>query len=105
MPLFLFHGDNDLEIEEAVRALRGRFNPADVLTYDGADTPLGEISAAARTAGLFDPERLVIVERLHDRLKGNRAASESAAVAPVLEAIAPTTTLLLSSPGAASDHA
>ena len=29
MPLLLFHGDNDLEIEEAVRAVRSRFIPWD----------------------------------------------------------------------------
>jgi DNA polymerase-3 subunit delta len=104
MPLFLFHGDNDLEIEEAVRALRGRFNPADVLTYDGADAPLGDLSAATRTAGLFDPERLVIVHNLHERLKGNRPA-ESETVAALIDAIAPTTTLLLASTGMAGDHA
>jgi DNA polymerase-3 subunit delta len=104
MPLLLFHGDNDLEIEEAARALRGRFNPADVLTYDGAEVSLGDLSAAARTAGLFDPERLVIARKLNERLKGNRP-TEAEAIATLLTDIAPTTTLLLVSPGMSGDHA
>jgi DNA polymerase-3 subunit delta len=105
MALVLYHGDNDLEIEEAARAFRGRFNPADVLTYDGAAVPLGELSVAARTAGLFDPDRLVIVHNLHERLKGSRAASESEEISALFESLAPTTTLLLVSAGVTPDHA
>lgn len=105
MPIHLFHGDNEVELEEAVQALRARFNPADVLTYDGAGNTLGEISGATRTAGLFDPERLVIVDRLHERLKGSRASAEADPIGAVLRDVAPTTTLVLSSPGMAPDHA
>ena len=75
MPVQLFHGDNLLELGEAVRVLRDRFHPADVLTFEGSDVTLSKLSEACLTAGLFDPDRLVIVRDLHERIRGARKES------------------------------
>jgi DNA polymerase-3 subunit delta len=105
MTLILFHGDNALELGEAARAIRERFNPADVLTFDGASVSLPDLSEACLTAGLFDPERLVIVHDLQERLKSTRkAAPDDEELMNVLSDVAPTTTLLLLSSDALDDH-
>jgi DNA polymerase-3 subunit delta len=105
MPLLLFHGDNELEIESALRALRGSFQSADVLTFEGANVSLPALSEACLTAGLFDPQRLVIVHDLHERLKGSRGENgEAEEVGRLLASVSPTTTLLLASKGLATDH-
>lgn len=100
MPLTLIHGDNQIEIDDAVRSLRGRFNDADILTFDGATAPLGALSEACLTAGLFDPERLVIVHDLHERFKaGRKESGEADEIRAILSSVVPTTTLVLLSPG------
>ena len=105
MPVLLFHGDNELEIDEAVRELRAPFQSADVLTFDGLDTPLPTVSEACLTAGLFDPQRLVIVHRLHERLKGaRRGAAEVEDISTLLKAIPATSTLLLICKEMPEDH-
>jgi DNA polymerase-3 subunit delta len=105
MALLLFHGDNVLEMGEAARAVRERFNPADVLTFEGATVPVADLSQACLTAGLFDPERLVMVHDLHERLKSVRkAASEDEELMNSLTSVAPTTTLLLLSSEPLDDH-
>jgi DNA polymerase-3 subunit delta len=105
MPVMLIHGDNALEIGEAVRAVRERFNAADVITLEGETVALPVLSEATRTAGLFDPERLVIVHGLEERFKGRGKESvEVEEIRALLADIAPTTTLVLMSPGMTSDH-
>jgi DNA polymerase-3 subunit delta len=96
MSLLLFHGDNPLELGEALHALRQRFNPADVLTFEGGTVSLPDLSEACLTAGLFDPERLVIVHDLQERLKSTRKdAPEEEQLNQLLQNVAPTTTLVL----------
>lgn len=97
MPVLLYHGDNPLEIEDAARAMRRRFNDVDTILYDGT-VALPDLTQTCATAGLFAPERLVIVTGLEERLKGTRKPDEAEAVRRVLDAVAPTTTLLLLSP-------
>jgi DNA polymerase-3 subunit delta len=105
MALLLFYGDNRLELGEAVREVRRAFNLADVITFDGRDVPLPALSAACRTAGLFDPERLIIVQDLHERLKGARKGYDQAEIEAILAEAAPTTSLLLACHGMPGNHA
>jgi DNA polymerase-3 subunit delta len=106
MALILIHGDNQIEIDDALRKIRAPFNQADILTYEGALVPLGTLSEASLTAGLFDPERLVIVHDLQERFKGPKKDSGDAEeIQKLLRSVAPTTTLLLVSPGMAADNA
>jgi DNA polymerase-3 subunit delta len=96
MPLLLYYGDNELEISAAAQAVRQRFNEIDVSLFDGRGVSLLELGQATRTVGLFDPERLIVVRNLEEQLKSTRkdgGASEE--VRELLEAVAPTTTVLL----------
>jgi len=105
VPLLLLLGDSTVEIETELRAVRARFHPADVVTIDVGEGPLSAVAEAAATAGLFDPERLVIVHGLQLKLKGLKAeAPEADDYRRLLSAIAPTTTLLLLAPGIKEDH-
>jgi DNA polymerase-3 subunit delta len=69
---------------------------------DGRDASLPELSEACLTAGLFDPERLVIVHDLHERLKAPR--QDAGEIAGLLEGVPSTTTLLLISKDMPGDH-
>lgn len=105
MPVILFHGDNLLEIGDAVRKARAPFHPADIITLDGPTAQLSTLAEASLTAGLFDPERLVIVHQLHDRFKGSRKdGPESAEIERLFTRVAPTTTLLLVADDMPPDH-
>lgn len=105
MALILIHGDNQVEIDDALRTIRAPFHAADILTYDGPSVPLAALAEACLTAGLFDPERLVIVHQIHDRLKGQKkGGGEPEDIRAIFNSVAPTTTLLLVSPGMAADH-
>ncbi|MBV9282614.1 MAG: DNA polymerase III subunit delta [Chloroflexi bacterium] len=104
MPVLLVHGDNALEIDEAVASVRRPFQPADVLTFDGTEASPPSLTEACLTTGLFDPERLVIVHRLHERGKGGRKDADTEAIEALLGDIPPTTTLLLVCKGMAADH-
>ena len=105
MTVTLLHGDNQVEIDDALRAVRKKFNDADILTFDGAMVSVASLSEACLTAGLFDLERLVIVHNLQDRFKAaKKDASESDEFRRVLGSVAPTTTLLLLSPGMTADN-
>lgn len=105
MPILLFHGDNALELDEAVQVVRARFGPASTLSLDGAAIPLATLAEASRTAGLFDPERLVLVTNLHERLKGRKESGESEEIRTALHAIPASTTLLLLARDVPPDHA
>ncbi|GAC1398804.1 MAG: hypothetical protein NVSMB52_12380 [Chloroflexota bacterium] len=105
MPVLLLHGDNPLEIGDALRSLRDTFNAADVVALHGPSVPLPTLSVACLTAGLFDPERLVVVHDLQDRLKNvKKDSTEWEELTRILGSVAPTTTLILVSPGMAADH-
>ena len=105
MPLLLHYGDNTPEIDEAVRAVRERYDSADTVLLDGPTMPISAFTEACLTAGLFAPERLVVVTALHERGKGSRKENpEAAEVRSLLASIVPTTTLLLVGPGMPSDH-
>jgi DNA polymerase III subunit delta len=104
MPVQLLYGDNNLEIDEAVRAIRTTFPSTDALVLDGASVSLPDLSEACLTAGLFDPDRLVVVRGLHERMKGNRKDSELEEIKRLLGSIPPTTTVILSSPGMPAEH-
>lgn len=105
MPVLLLHGDNALEIGETLRTLRETFNAADVLTFDGVTVSPAALSEACLTAGLFDPDRMVIVHNLQERLKGTKKDSaETETLTRTLGSVAPTTTLVLVSPDTAGDH-
>lgn len=105
MPVLLFHGDNTLEIDEAVRDVRTRFAPESTSLLDGSSVSLPALSEAAMTVGLFDPERLVVVTDLHERLKGRKEGEEGAAIRTLLGAVPPSTTLVLVSREMKADHA
>lgn len=106
MTLTLIHGDNQIELDDALRTTRAPFNDADILTFDGPLVALGALSEACLTAGLFDPQRLVIVHDLQERIKGTKKDSgEAEAIQKILSDVAPTTTLLLLSPGMTNDNA
>ena len=105
MTVTLIHGDNQIEIDDALRQMRAPFNAADILSYDGTAVALGTLAEACLTAGLFDPERLVIVHDLQERMKGTKKdASETEEIQKILSGVAPTTTLLLLSPGMTADN-
>jgi DNA polymerase III delta subunit len=96
MPLLLFHGDSALEIDEAVRAIRDRFERSDVLTLDGSSTSLPALSEACLTGGLFALERLVIAHDLHRRGRGGRRdPTETEEIGRLLSAIPDSTTVIL----------
>lgn len=95
MPVHILFGDNLLEMDEAQGAIRRPFESADVLTFDGRDVPLPVLSEAALTAGLFSPERLVIVHDLHERIKGRGKDGELDEFRSLFGSVPDTTTLLL----------
>jgi DNA polymerase III subunit delta len=101
MPVTLHYGDNPLEIEAAVRAVRETFESTDAITFEGASVSLPDLSEACLTAGLFDPDRLVVVRDLHERFKGKGAEVEE--IRRLLGSIPPTTTLILASTGMKDD--
>lgn len=105
MTVTLVYGDNQIEIDDALHRMRAPFNQADILTYDGALVALGTLSEACLTAGLFEPERLVIVRDLQERMKGTKKEpGETEEILSILSGVAPTTTLLLLSPGMPADN-
>lgn len=105
MPVTLLYGDNHLEIDEGVRAARRPFDPASVLTFEGANLSMPALAQACLTAGLFDPERLVIVHGIHERFKGaKKDSSESAELRTLLASVVPTTTVVLVGKDMAADH-
>jgi DNA polymerase III subunit delta len=103
MPVILHFGDNSLEIEAAVRAVRETFESTDALALDGAAVSLPDLSEACLTAGLFEPDRLVMVRNLHDRFKSKGGDVEE--IRRLLGSIPPTTTVILASHGMKEDNA
>lgn len=105
MPVTLLYGDNHLEIDDAVRTARRRFDDASILTVEGATVSIPTLAQAWLTAGLFDPERLVIVHALHQRFKGTKGDSaEVTELRTLLASVVPTTTVLLVGKDMAADH-
>jgi DNA polymerase-3 subunit delta len=105
MPVQLLYGDNALEIDQAVRAVRQTFAGTDALVLDGPTVALSDLAEACLTAGLFDPDRLVVVRNLHERFKGKGKDGDLEEIKRLLGSIPPTTTIILASPGMAADHA
>jgi DNA polymerase-3 subunit delta len=105
LPVQLLFGDNTLELDEAVHAVRRTFPSTDAIAFDGGSAPLSDLTEACLTVGLFDPERLVIVRNLHERIKGSRKESgEMEEIKRLLGSVPSTTTVMLVSPGMAADH-
>ncbi len=105
MPVTLLFGDNQIEIDDALRKIRTAYNSADVLTFEGATADLSALSEACRTAGLFDPERLILVHNLHARVKGGKKeGGDVEEIRRILQDVAPTTALTLLSPGMTGDN-
>jgi DNA polymerase-3 subunit delta len=102
MPVTLHYGDNPLEIERAVRAVKDTFPSTDAVTFEGASVSMPDLSESCLTVGLFDPDRLVVVRSLHDRFKGKGGDIEE--IRRLLGSIPPTTTLILASPGMKEDN-
>jgi len=102
VPVSLFHGDNTVELEAAVAAVRRSFAGPDAAPLDGSTVPLPDLAEACLTAGLFDPDRLVLVRDLHERIKARGGDGEE--IERLLGSVPPTTTLILISPGMPADH-
>jgi len=102
----LLAGDNILEIDEAVRAARSKFDVADTVILSGTDMAMSALTEACLTAGLFATERLVVVNELHARYKGSRKENASTdGLRDILSSVLPTTTVLLVERDMSSDHA
>ncbi|HCF99130.1 MAG TPA: DNA polymerase III subunit delta [Chloroflexi bacterium] len=96
MPLILYYGDNALEVQAAAGLVRARFNEVDTSLFDGASVVLSELAQASRTVGLFDPQRLLVVRNIEERLKATRKENAPLEeIREVLASVAPTTTVLL----------
>lgn len=105
MPVLLHYGDNTLEIDESARAARVQFNDADVLAFDGSSVALSTLAEGCQTAGLFDPERLVIVDGLHQRFKSARKnEAEAEEIERILSNVPQAITVLLLDKDMAADH-
>jgi DNA polymerase-3 subunit delta len=66
---YIFHGDDDLRIEEEVERMRARMgdtSTADLNTaeFDGTNTPVGDVLGAAMSYPFLADKRLVIVKDL-----------------------------------------
>ena len=70
----LFFGDSESVISEGNRAIQEKFkktSPGGTLqTFNAAETPLGEVLAAAQTASLFASEQLLVVQNAEKALGG-----------------------------------
>lgn len=105
MPVILFHGDNSVELDEAFRDRRASFAAESTTFFDGSSTSLATLAEATRTVGLFDPDRLIIVTDLHERLKGRKVSPEAEEIRSLLSAVPASTTLLLVARDINGDHA
>jgi len=98
MPLLLLYGDNDVDIDGEVGATRQTFDNADISTFDGKDVAFATLAEACATAGLFNPQRLIMVRDLHERLKAtgrSKKDSKPEEISSIFQGISPSTTLLL----------
>lgn len=105
MPVILLYGDNHVEIDDAVRVARRRFDDVSVLSIEGATVSMPALAQAWLTAGLFDPERLIIVHGLHQRFKAARGENpEVVELRSLLASVVATTTVVLVDKDMAADH-
>lgn len=99
--LRLYYGDDRVSMDAAVRELTARLEPstaaANLTRFDGATADLSEVAAACQSMPFLGELRLVLVERLGERLKavGREAASEFVRSASSLP---PTTDLVAIEP-------
>ncbi|WP_448592195.1 DNA polymerase III subunit delta [Thermoflexus hugenholtzii] len=96
--ILLFHGENELEIEEALRELRGEVGDAaaqsmNVIVLDGRRISPAELQAACAAMPFLASRRLVVVEGWFARER--RRAQEDEAFRQALAAVPPTTLLVL----------
>ncbi len=96
--ILLLHGENDLEIEEALAELREAVGGAaaqsmNVIALDGQRVSPAELQAACAALPFLAARRLVIVEGWFARER--RRAREDPAFLEALSAVPPTTTLAL----------
>lgn len=99
--LRLYLGDDRVSMEAAVGAVAARLDPAVATTnltrLDGASVDLRELVATCQSLPFLGGLRIVVVQRLQERLKAlpRDAVSE---LARALEAMPPTTELILLEP-------
>lgn len=96
--IVLLHGENELEIEEALAALREAVGDAaaqsmNVIVLDGQRISPAELRNACAALPFLAAQRLVIVHDLFARER--RRAKEEAAFLEALAAVPPTTRLVL----------
>lgn len=96
--IVLLHGENDLEIEEALVTLREAVGDAaaqsmNVVRLDGQRVSPGDLQAACTALPFMAARRLVIVEGFFARER--RRTRDNSAFMEVLPTVPPTTTLVL----------
>lgn len=95
----LFTGENQLELHEAIHALRQELDPSEIAT-SVFDPPhdLQAIRAAIRSPGFFGSTRLVIVRRLLSAVSMARRSSLDESLLDILATCPETTHLVLLEP-------
>lgn len=110
--VYLFHGDDDLRLEEAVAALLAPWKAEpnaelNISALDGALTPAGEVIAAAAAYPFLADRRVVIARGLISWVTRKGAGDTGKKQVEVLEselpALPPYTRLLFVEPGAVAD--
>ncbi|HXF69344.1 MAG TPA: DNA polymerase III subunit delta [Thermoflexus sp.] len=99
--VIVLHGENELELEEALRELREAVGDAaaqsmNVIVLDGRRVSPAELQAACAAVPFLAARRLIIVEGMFARER--RRAREENALLEALSAVPPTTWLVLVEP-------
>jgi DNA polymerase III delta subunit len=111
--IVLVHGPDAALARDAVAELVRAHDPAGTNTsaFDGKETSLSQIVAAAGSAGFFGVGRVVVVHDLMARARGGKSADDDGAaatpagaidLAPLFAAVPPENLLVLVDPGLAS---
>lgn len=99
--MIVLHGENELELEEALRELREAVGDAaaqsmNVIVLDGRRVSPAELQAACAAVPFLAARRLIIIEGMFARER--RRAREENALLEALSAVPPTTWLVLVEP-------
>jgi len=111
--IVLVHGPDALMARKAVRDVVRAHDPegANTSLFDGKETPLAQIVAAAGSAGFFGSGRVVVVHDLMTRARGGKATVDDADEAlpagsvdlgPLFAAVPPENLLVLVDPALSS---